>query len=294
MKPPAKGIYDPAAVRGGPRVPAYVWTGHQQQRGRVIRPTGIRPNWHVILTVSGDGSFRQPGFERRFVPGDLILFTPDCYQDYGPVQPGGTWENIFIHFAPRPHWHGWMRWPLIAPGLSLVHLTDGPLRSDVMAALLRCDRYAHAAFSTFAHELALSALEEAILIGAHEATYGGRKQRRTSGIAAVVEAITGNLVRRFTITEMARIAGLSASRFSHLFKEEIGESAIAYSNRLRVREAARLLEAEGLTVKEVAAAVGFESPFYFSRQFKRYYLIDPSGFRRHAASLPRRDAPVAP
>jgi AraC family transcriptional regulator of arabinose operon len=60
---------------------------------------------------------------------------------------------------------------------------------------------------------------------------------------------------------------------------------IAFINRLRIREAARLLEAESMSVKEVAAAVGYSSPFYFSRQFRRFYFIDPTGFRRHAAAM---------
>jgi len=293
MKPPVKGIYDPATVRGEKRVPAYIWTGHQHQTNRVIRPSGIRPNWHLILTLSGVGSFRQPGLERTFEAGDVILFTPDCHQDYGPAQEGGSWENLFVHFAPRPHWHGWMRWPQVGKGLALVHLSPGTVRTDVEDALRRCHRYAHASFSSFAHELALSALEEAILIGAHEATYGGRQTRRSPGITRVVELISGDLARRFTIPDLARLSGLSPSRFAHLFKEEIGESAIAFIIRLRIREAARLLEAEGLTVKEVAARVGFESPFYFSRQFRRFYLIDPSGFRRYAAAL-HGPAPAAP
>jgi AraC family transcriptional regulator of arabinose operon len=293
MKRPAETMYDPAAVRRADRVPSYIWTGHEVgATGRVVRPNGIKPNWHLILVLSGRASFRQPGMERPLAAGDLILFPPDCHQDYGAVDAGG-WENLFAHFSPRPQWHAWMRWPEIGDGLHLVHLKEGETRDRVREALERSHRYAHSSFSTFAHELALSALEEAILLGAHEATYTTGAVRRSPSIARAVEAIVGALAERHSVRSLARLAKLSPSRFSHLFKEEVGEPVIAYINRLRIREAARLLEAEGMSVKEVAEAVGYSSPFYFSRQFRRFYFIDPSGFRKHAARMRTGEAPKA-
>ncbi len=283
---PASGAtpYDPATARLGPRVPAYIWTGHEFRKDRAVRPTGIKPNWHLILTVSGNGSFRQPGFEQGLAAGDLILFPPDCYQDYGAL-PGATWENRFAHFAPRPTWHAWMYWQESGRGLRHVALPAGATRASVLDAMVRCDRYAHSAFSNFAHELALNALEEAILLGAHQARFGRGADQPSEGIVRAVQTIEADLTRTFTVRMLAREAGLSPSRFAHLFKQEIGEPVIAYINRLRIREAARLLESEGLSVKAAAQAVGFHSPFYFSRIFRRFYLMDPSSFRRHASGL---------
>lgn len=278
-------MFHPSQHRGdGKRVPSYIWTGYERRTNRTVRPMGIRPNWHLILTVGGSGSFRQPGLEVPLALGDLILFTPDCYQDYGAID-GHEWENYFAHFPPRPQWHAWMRWPAVGQGLHHVHLPEGPVRQGALEAMIRCDRYAHAAFSSFAHELALSALEEALLLGAHQVRYG-RSGEVSAGIAAVVQAINADLRQRFTIAGLARLAGLSPSRFAHVFKEEIGESAIAYINRLRIREGARLLEVDALSVKQAAAAVGFQSPFYFSRQFRRFYRMDPTSYRRAASGLP--------
>jgi AraC family transcriptional regulator of arabinose operon len=152
-------------------------------------------------------------------------------------------------------------------------------------AMMRADHYAHSAFSAFAHELALSALEEAILLGAHQARFGAASAELSSGISRVVDRIASDLCQRFTVRALAHLAGFSPSRFAHVFKDEIGEPVIAYINRLRIREAARLLEVDGMSVKQAAAAVGFRSPFYFSRQFRRFYMLDPSSYRRYAAGL---------
>jgi AraC family transcriptional regulator of arabinose operon len=283
--------YDPAAVRGRGRAPSYIWTGYQQGvTRRAFRPRGLKPNWHLILTTAGRGSFLQPGVRLPLEPGDLILFAPDCYQDYG-AEPGQSWDDIFIHFSPRPNWHPWMRWPRVGNGLFHVHLREGEVRDRVRDAMLRCHHYAHASFSTIAHELALNAVEEALLLGIHEAIYpvgpagDDERGRRSPAIARAVEAIASDLRRRLSIRSLARIAGLSPSHFAHRFKEEIGEPVLAYVNRLRIREAARLLEAEGMNVTEVAESLGYSSPFYFSRQFRRFYFLSPSDFRRNTASL---------
>ena len=46
-----------------------------------------------------------------------------------------------------------------------------------------------------------------------------------------------------------------------------------------LRQAARLLLFTALGIEEVARQVGFQSAFYFSRQFKQHYGLSPSAYR---------------
>jgi AraC family transcriptional regulator of arabinose operon len=98
-----------------------------------------------------------------------------------------------------------------------------------------------------------------------------------------MEHLTAHLGEPQDVPGLARLAGLSPSRFAHRFKEETGDSVIAYLMKLRLREGARLLEFSGRSVKEVAGDVGFESPFYFSRQFRRQYGQSPRAYLRKLA-----------
>ncbi len=50
--------------------------------------------------------------------------------------------------------------------------------------------------------------------------------------------------------------------------------------RLRMNHAARLLQAMGASVKQVAGELGFSDPFHFSRVFKRTMGVSPSQFTR--------------
>ena len=53
--------------------------------------------------------------------------------------------------------------------------------------------------------------------------------------------------------------GVSTSYVSKVFKEEYGIGVVEYMNELRIKAAKKLMEKEGITIKEVAEQVGFTS-----------------------------------
>jgi len=81
------------------------------------------------------------------------------------------------------------------------------------------------------------------------------------------------------VATLAARANISPSHFFALFKRQIGCAPIDYFIRLRMQEACRLLDATRLSVKEVAAALGYDDPFYFSRIFKSVNQVAPSEYR---------------
>ena len=98
-------------------------------------------------------------------------------------------------------------------------------------------------------------------------------------IQRVIVFLESNLHERLSLTAMARLAGLSPSRFRHKFKEELGVTPTIYLLRVRLRVARILLEENRLSVKEVKAAVGIQSDSYFTHQFKTIYGSTPSRSR---------------
>jgi len=81
------------------------------------------------------------------------------------------------------------------------------------------------------------------------------------------------------VATLAARASLSPSHFFALFKRQIGYAPIDYFIRLRMQQACRLLDETRLSVKEVAAALGYDDPFYFSRIFKSVNRVAPSEYR---------------
>jgi len=84
---------------------------------------------------------------------------------------------------------------------------------------------------------------------------------------------------RHCLDGLARIAGMSRSRFTHRFNETYGTSPMNYLHVVRLRAAARLLQDTDTPVKAIAGAVGFESRSYFSRAFSARFGMAPARFR---------------
>lgn len=72
--------------------------------------------------------------------------------------------------------------------------------------------------------------------------------------------------------------GMSRTRLYHKFKTLTGESPIDFINRIRFNEAARLLQEKSKSISEISEMVGFKSPSYFSRAFRRYFGVLPSHY----------------
>jgi AraC-like DNA-binding protein len=87
------------------------------------------------------------------------------------------------------------------------------------------------------------------------------------------------------LEDLSRLAGLSANHLGTLFRRQTGKGPIDYLIQIRLEEARRLLGLRGHRVKEVAAAVGYQDPAYFSRLFRKYAGVSPALCRRRGPSL---------
>jgi AraC-like DNA-binding protein len=73
--------------------------------------------------------------------------------------------------------------------------------------------------------------------------------------------------------------GLSRRTLTRMFRDVAGESIVDYQSRQRVRHAALLLQAPGMTVVTAAAAVGLDSPSYLAQLFRKYGQALPRSFK---------------
>lgn len=80
----------------------------------------------------------------------------------------------------------------------------------------------------------------------------------------------------FSMTEAARILKVDYDVFRKQFREQMGVSPIQYQMEARMRLGQHMLDRR--TVKETAYLLGYEDPFLFSRQFKKFTGVPPSKF----------------
>ena len=95
-----------------------------------------------------------------------------------------------------------------------------------------------------------------------------------------IQFMRANVARSLTLQELSRHAGLSPTRFSALFREQTGSSPVDHHIRLRMQAACHYLDTTALSVKEVAAKLGYDDPYYFSRIFQKILGCSPLAYRR--------------
>jgi transcriptional regulator GlxA family with amidase domain len=98
--------------------------------------------------------------------------------------------------------------------------------------------------------------------------------------------IEGNSHDQLEIEELARMVNLSPGRLAHLFKSEMEVSIQQYLTQLRLAKAKDHLETSFLSVKEIAASVGFPSVTRFVGCFKSLIGATPAQYRKQLARIP--------
>jgi AraC family transcriptional regulator, arabinose operon regulatory protein len=117
------------------------------------------------------------------------------------------------------------------------------------------------------------------------ARLAAERQRRsgdTEPLQLVQDHLREHLTAPVRLPELAELAGFSTSHFSARFRAFTGYSVIEYVKRLRMARARQLLITSDRTIAEIAAAVGYPDPFYFSRVFHTVNGVSPSTFRARA------------
>lgn len=99
-------------------------------------------------------------------------------------------------------------------------------------------------------------------------------------IAPAIEHIRMHPDIPIGLKEAVKLVGRSPSTITRMFKKVTGRSFKQYQTDLRLQRASELLESmPNRPVTEIAQAVGFEDPLYFSRIFHKYTGFSPSDYR---------------
>jgi AraC-like DNA-binding protein len=84
--------------------------------------------------------------------------------------------------------------------------------------------------------------------------------------------------------ELAKEACLSRSAFAERFTSTVGLPPMSYLTRWRMLLAGQRLRESSDTIAQVAATVGYESEFAFSRAFRREMGVAPGAWRKTGAA----------
>jgi AraC-like DNA-binding protein len=237
--------------------------------GRVLRHSAL------MYVLEGRGTFEDAGTRRcEVIPGTAFYIHPARWHQFDP-HPGTVWTEYWVVFDAT---EAERRFGSIVPDPArpIHHIGR---EEEVIEAYERLNdlwicgsRFAEQQSSYFLHRILYgvwSRIAPAALPAADELVHRLRQLVKHNLAAPALD-----------FHELAASLGLSYDRFRKRVKAATGLAPRQFHIAAKVNRARQLILNLRLSVKEVAAGLGFRDQLYFSRLFKSRTGLSPREFRR--------------
>lgn len=246
-------LYNPAAARDGAPTPLlHVDSGCSFFSGESGSLEAHKSGSPVYIAAL------YGGFRLRMGGGDWI----DCR---AAIVPAGAWRSLDFHGEP----------------FAAIHVEPTIGRLPALSSLLRDSREVDGAVIGVSTELATlrelyegSGSENWVGDALNELLRCSARRSSAAELAAplrnVVELLHQRHADQTPVEHYARIAGLSSSRFQHLFTRQVGVPFRRYRAWSRLRFACHRI-GEGQSVTAAAHESGFFDSAHFAHEFRRAF-----------------------
>ena len=105
-------------------------------------------------------------------------------------------------------------------------------------------------------------------------------------VQKLLEMLENDCGSSMSLSSAAEKLGLSSVYLGKIFKRVTGVNYVQYLTDLRMEKAKVMLLQDGVRIQDVAEALGYSQPHYFSKIFKQTTGMSPSEYVRSRGSLP--------
>lgn len=260
------------------RVTTQVCSRQKFETGYTLLPRTI-PDYNFIFVRRGRVVWVVEGVEWLLLPGDLIVVPPNVMHSGHSLSQRMTLGSIHVNVT--------------LPGGQDVFEMLVPPRHRAVKKGCRLDQYLAMATAEWdrsdssATILTMPAWGRLVSLELlrHDAAAGLLKQRAVDPLVAeLLDELTKRVSRPTSLDELAEWAGFTPQHLNRTFRRELGVTPLQHLTRLRMEQSAAQLAEGKLTVKAIAAAAGFDDPYYFSRLFRQHFGRSPAQYRDAAGS----------
>jgi AraC-like DNA-binding protein len=225
------------------------------------------PNYLLWCVLDGIGRLELANRVTELGPGTCAVFSPGD----APTANHDPRRRLLVfgmHFIPGEK-----------PANVVPEERWGEVRDRVLlGALARRSDSAYRRGDRLGERQAELCLEQLLYL-IWEAAHGPQASVTDTAIEEVAQVIRQDPGRDWSVKEMAATAALSRAQFTRRFVAQNGMAPAQYLIKARIDRAHQLLTETGMTVTQVAAALGYADVPYFSRQYKQRTGRSPSDAR---------------
>lgn len=237
------------------------------------RTQGCR-QYVLIYCVHGSGWFSVQRKTYQVKPNHFFILPENTPHKYGS-DPENPWTIYWVHFTG--HLSGdYCRYLIgrsaaprfVIPSQQRTQLFEEMIRHAAMINNQDAVIYANNCLYNF-----LASFKNTIFAESDS------HLKQTKTIDACIQLMKKNLDKNLNLYDIAGMMDLSISHLSALFKQNMHDSPYNYYIFLKIQRACYLLWNTPLNIKSIAAQLGYEDPYHFSRVFKNLMGLSPKQFR---------------
>ena len=227
----------------------------------------------ILYCIEGEGDIEIETEDFKLEQDTFIIIPPNVQHHYysSITKP---WTIYWAHFKGEKAETLYNRYYTDGPYLTKVYRGREKFQQKFRRIIAVMEIDFQSATLDFSN-IMLFDLVSMMMLGERFTPSRGQEDTITKSIDFMSENISTNL----KVAELAEEQNLSVSRYSKLFKEKTGYSAIQYFLKLKIEKACQELYFTDISVKEVSLKFGFDDPYYFSRVFKKIMGMPPSKYR---------------
>lgn len=127
--------------------------------------------------------------------------------------------------------------------------------------------------------------QEDMLVSLYEEISGNLKKmskpHTNTIVGCVCKIIESRYMEQLSVTILAEMVNLTPAYLCVLFKQATGKTINEYLTQERLNQAKNLLTHSNIHLYDICYRVGYFSPSYFSRMFKKYVGVTPREYREN-------------
>ena len=238
----------------------------------------------VAFVLSGVGKYHIEDDIYDIHEGDLIILNPGVkHQALYVKEAEVTTTEFFVGFSDIQLPGFPANFLPIPDGAYMIH-TTGELRqklfkicSAMEAEKAVCREGRYFMLKAYLMQMLLLIIREQCEPVVSAGGYAFESMNKKYVVEQLVNYLEDHYNEKVSLDQIAENMYLSPFYISKIFKSETGDTPIRHLINIRLEKAKELLEkGYGGSIQEIAAMVGYDDAYHFSKLFKKHYGITPS------------------
>ena len=244
-------------------------------RARGHRMERLRHDDNLVLyCVDGTGMLEAGGLRYPISGGHLMLLPQGLTHRYAASECE-PWTLYWVH-CQGVSTRLFLQYLGYRDGRAVVETGVSPPLLASFNSLLSVRRtgYSTSAFINAANHLRYLFTQFVMETGRHQGAHPAALD-----LDAIQTFMQDNIHQQLNLDDLAAVAHLSRFHFSNRYKALTGYSPIKHFLHMKIEYACQLLDSSDLSVKAIAAELGYGDPLYFSRLFTKTIGMSPRAYR---------------